>query len=101
MADNKKNFNANQKAVALSYNANDISPRVVAKGKGFIAEKILENAEKSDVPVYEDAALADELTKIDLGGNIPPELYEVVAQVLAFISDLDRLEEIKRNALQK
>ncbi len=99
MAENKKKINPNQKAVALSYNSEkDVSPRVVATGKGYIAQKILEHGEKADVPIYEDPKLTEELTRLDLGENIPPELYEVVAQVLAFISNLDRYEEIKRNA---
>ena len=79
-----------QKAVALHYNADEHAPRVAAKGSGIIAEKILDEAQKADVTVYKDAELVEELTKMDLGQHIPPELYEVVAQVLVFISDLDR-----------
>lgn len=91
-----ENKKFNQKAVALSYNKDDISPRVVAKGQGYVAQKILENAQSSDVPVYENAELVNELTKIDLGANIPKELYQVVAEVLVFISDIDKKEETKR-----
>jgi len=99
MAENKKNINPKQKAVALSYDAEkDIAPRVIAKGQGYVAQKILERGETEDIPVYEDASLTEELTRLDLGENIPPELYEVVAQVLAFISNLDRYEEIKHRA---
>lgn len=94
---NNKKADINQKAVALSYNVSDISPRVVAKGQGYVAQKILENASISDVPVYEDKELVDELTKIDLGNNIPPELYEVVAQILVFVSDLDEREAIRQS----
>ena len=102
MTENKKNINPKQKAVALSYNAEkDVSPRVIAKGKGYVAQKILEHGEKADIPVYEDASLTEELTRLDLGENIPPELYEVVAQVLAFISNIDRYEEIKHRAGKK
>ena len=79
-----------QKAVALQYNTDQQAPRVVAKGAGIIAEKILEEAENTEVAVYKDAKLVDELTRMDLGQHIPPELYEVVAQVLVFINDLDR-----------
>ena len=79
-----------QKAVALQYNKDEHAPKVVAKGAGVIAEKILQEAEGSDVTVYKDAELVKELTRMDLGDHIPPELYEVVAQVLIFISDLDR-----------
>ena len=79
-----------QKAVALKYNPDEHAPKIAAKGAGVIAEKILEEAEKADITVYEDASLVEELTRMDLGQHIPPELYEVVAQVLIFISDLDR-----------
>ena len=90
----------NQKAVALKYQPGDAAPKVVASGKGYVAEKIIENAENSDVPIYQDSALADELTRLDLGDDIPPELYEIVAQVLIYVSDLDRKESLKRKASQ-
>ncbi|MCL2399761.1 MAG: EscU/YscU/HrcU family type III secretion system export apparatus switch protein [Defluviitaleaceae bacterium] len=79
-----------QKAVAIHYNSDEDSPRVVAKGAGVIADKILEKAKDTEVKVYQDAKLVEELTKMDLGQHIPPELYEVVAQVLVFINELDR-----------
>ena len=79
-----------QKAVALQYNTEEHAPKVVAKGAGVIAEKILGEAKDSDVAVYQDAKLVEELTRMDLGQHIPPELYEVVAQVLVFISELDQ-----------
>lgn len=87
----------NQKAVAIKYNPNEPAPKVIAKGHGYVAEKILENASKSDIPVYQDKKLVEELDKVELGVHIPPELYEVVAQVLIFISDLDKLEGYKKN----
>lgn len=86
----------NQKAVALNYRPGDRSPKVVAKGQGFVAQKILENARQNDVPIYEDKALVKELSNLEIGNNIPPELYDVVAQILVFVSDLDRKEELKR-----
>jgi flagellar biosynthesis protein len=79
-----------QKAVALKYDPEETAPKVLAKGAGVIAEKILENAEKHDVKIHKDAALVDDLTRLDLGEHIPPELYQAVAQVLIFISDLDK-----------
>jgi flagellar biosynthesis protein len=87
-----------QKAVAIQYNPEDAAPKIMAKGAGLVAERIMENARNADVPLHKDAALAEELTKIDLGANIPPELYEVVAQILIFISDLDRTETVKAYA---
>ena len=87
--------NLRQKAVAVQYNPEDAAPKIMAKGAGLVAERILENARLAVVPLHKDAALTDELSKIDLGANIPPELYDVVAQILIFISELDRAETIK------
>jgi flagellar biosynthesis protein len=75
----------------------DVSPKVVAKGVGAVADRIIEKGKDNDIPVYQDAKLTEELTRLDLGEHIPPELYEVVAQVLIFISDLDKLEAYRKN----
>lgn len=72
-----------QLAVALHYNGNG-APRVVAKGGGEIAERIIETAREHNVPLQEDAALAATLSRIDLGREIPRELFVAVAHVLAF-----------------
>lgn len=96
MEKENKKPDINKKAVALTYKLGDRSPKVVAKGQGYVAQKILENARLNDVPVYEDKDLAKELSKLELGNNIPSELYDVVAQILVFVSDLDRKEELKR-----
>lgn len=79
-----------KKAAALSYKpGEEKAPKVVASGRGVIAEKIIERAKENKIPVYEDEYLAEALSEIKLGSEIPPELYEVVAEVLAFISRLD------------
>lgn len=79
-----------EKAVALRYNvAQDEAPVVVAKGKGFIAEQIKELALASGVPVKEDKELIDYLMALDLYEQIPPELYAVVAEVLAYIYSMN------------
>ena len=70
-------------AIALHYNGNG-APRVVAKGGGHVAERIIETAREHNVPLEEDAALASVLSKVDLGREIPRELYVAVANVLAF-----------------
>jgi flagellar biosynthesis protein len=70
-------------AVALHYNGNG-SPRVVAKGGGPVAEKIIETAREHRIPLEEDAALAKALSRLDLGKEIPRDLYVAVAHVLAF-----------------
>ncbi|WP_105619576.1 EscU/YscU/HrcU family type III secretion system export apparatus switch protein [Vallitalea okinawensis] len=82
-----------KKAVAIQYDPNiSYAPAVLAKGKGIVAENILETAEKSNVPIYEDKKLTDELIKLDIGNEIPKELYQVVAEILVFVNDLDELE---------
>ncbi len=78
-----------KKAAALKYNEReDNAPRVVASGKGKIAEKIIEIAREYDIPIYEDPDLVELLLKVDIGEEIPPELYKAVAEVLAFIYKL-------------
>ena len=85
--------NKTKRAVALSYTAEDSAPVVTAKGAGLVAKNILDQAEKHNIPVYEDEKLAKMLTQLEIGDNIPPELYEIVAQVLVFITDIDYLQE--------
>jgi flagellar biosynthesis protein len=74
------------KAVALKYDGKkDSAPRVIAKGRGDIAEKIIEIAGEHNVPLYEDKNLVQVLEALDLETEIPPELYRAVAEVLVFI----------------
>ncbi len=73
----------NTLAVALHYNGNG-APRVVAKGGGQVAERIIEAAREHRVPLQEDAALATTLSRLELGREIPRELFVAVAHVLAF-----------------
>ena len=81
-----------KKAVALKYNKDkDRAPKVVAKGKGYIAEKIIEAARENNVPLYEDKNLSQVLEALDLDTEIPPELYRAVAEVLAFIYKLNTM----------
>ncbi len=84
------------KAVAIKYdNQKMAAPSVIAKGEGFIAQKIIERAIEADVPIVEDAALVSALISLELGEEIPAELYEVVARVLAWVYKLDREASIK------
>lgn len=79
-----------KKAVALRYKDEyDDVPVVVAKGKGLLAEKILTVAEEYQVAVKENRELADYLMALDLYDEIPPELYNIVAEILAFIYKMD------------
>jgi flagellar biosynthesis protein len=78
------------KAVALKYDhQKNKAPRVIAKGRGDIAEKIIEVARAHNVPLYEDKNLIQLLEALELETEIPPELYRAVAEVLAFIYRLN------------
>ena len=78
-------------AVALSYELGDTAPKIIATGKGHLAEKIVEKGLEADVPFYSDHKLADTLSRLEIGDAIPPELYEVVAEILVFVDEMDRL----------
>lgn len=86
-----ENSRKNKVATAIRYDVGqDRAPKVVAKGKGVVAENILEKAEEAGVPVYHDEKLSQQLYNLSLGEEIPPELYHVIAEVLVFISKMDR-----------
>ena len=85
--------NLNEKtAVAISYDIDDAAPKILATGKGAVAETIIQKAKESDVPLYKDNKLANTLSKLQIGDMIPPELYEVVAEILVFVDDMDKLK---------
>ena len=79
-------------AVALRYGEGDDAPRIIASGKGYLAEKILNAGKAENIPIHQDAKLTDSLSKIEIGEYIPTELYEVVAEILVY---LDRIEHIR------
>lgn len=70
-------------AIALHY-AGSGAPTVTAKGRGLTAERIREIADEHGIPLWEDAALADVLARVDLGDQVPEALYRAVAEVIAF-----------------
>lgn len=82
-----------KQAIALEYDPEDAAPKVVASGRGILAEKIIEKARESDVPVHRDDKLADTLSRLEIGEMIPPELYEVVAEILIFVDSMDKLKK--------
>lgn len=81
-----------KQAIALSYNPEEDAPTVIASGKGALAERIIEKAKESAVPVHQDDKLADTLSRLEIGDMIPPELYEVVAEVLVFVDAMDKIK---------
>ncbi len=78
------------RATALQYEPGSTAPKVVASGSGYIAEQIIRAAQESGVPVRSDPALASALAALDLGTEIPQELYRSVAETLAWAYRLDR-----------
>ncbi len=75
-----------KKAVALRYDqSKEDAPRVIGKGQGLLAEKLLELAREHDIPIHEDRDLVEILSRLDLHEEIPPATYVVVAEILAFI----------------
>ncbi|MBN6185849.1 EscU/YscU/HrcU family type III secretion system export apparatus switch protein [Aneurinibacillus sp. BA2021] len=78
-------------AVALRYTPGEAeAPRVTAKGKGFTADKILEQAKEHEIPIQQDPSLVEVLSNLELNEQIPVELYQVVAEVLAFVYQTDQ-----------
>ncbi len=74
------------RAVALQYQPDrDDAPRLIAKGKGDLAERIIQIAKENHIPIQEDPMLVSVLYELDLWEVIPPELYEVVAEVLVYV----------------
>ena len=84
----KKNNDDKPKiAVALEYTPGEQAPKILATGRGYIAESIIEKAGEADVPIY-----ADTLSKLEIGEMIPPELYTVVAEILVFVDECDKIK---------
>ena len=82
----KKSPDVPQKAAALRYDRDkESAPRLVAKGSGFVAERIIEVARANGITVYEDKQLIELLSRIELYQVIPVELYQIIAEVLAFV----------------
>ncbi|MCH5274495.1 MAG: EscU/YscU/HrcU family type III secretion system export apparatus switch protein [Lachnospiraceae bacterium] len=81
-----------KQAIALEYNPDEEAPKVIATGRGALAERIIEKAKESDVPIHRDDKLADTLSRLEIGDMIPPELYEVVAEILIFVDSMDKIK---------
>lgn len=98
----KRNWDKSAKtAVALAYEPGDTAPKILATGKGEVADRIIEKAKESKVPLYKDNKLADTLSKLQIGDAIPPELYEVVAEILVFVDDMDRMKAKLNGSVKK
>lgn len=98
MVDDKSPEKSTAKAIAIVYNEKDsAAPKVVAAGKGIIAEKIIATAKEAGIHIQEDADLVELLSKIPIDNEIPTELYQTVAEVLAFVYQMN--EKFKEKML--
>lgn len=80
-----------KQVVALKYNVEqDHAPKVIAKGKGYVADELIKEAIRYNVPIQEDASLVQLLSQLEMNESIPEQLYEVVAEVFAFIYRIDK-----------
>lgn len=89
MSRSEENGAASARAVALRYGAGDGAPVIVASGMGHLAEKIVEVASDNGVPVYEDTSLATVLSQMQLGREIPEELYQAVVDIYLYFLEFD------------
>ena len=83
-----------QLAVALAYREGEGAPRVVAKGRGLMAQAIMERARDAGVYVHESAELVALLMQVDLDSRIPPQLYVAVAELLAWLYRIEQGEQL-------
>lgn len=97
----RKSFNQKQRqavngpmAAVIRYDQeNDLVPTVISQGRGHLAEKIISMARDNDIPLQEDSLLVKNLIDMDLGENIPPQLYSVVAEILLLIEEMERYNQ--------
>lgn len=101
MSMQKDNRDKPKQAIALTYDPGEDAPKVVASGRGALAERIIEEAKQAKVPVHKDTRLADTLAKLEIGDMIPPELYEVVAEILVFVDQMDKIRAKMEEHKQK
>jgi flagellar biosynthesis protein len=88
----------NTKAVALKYKAyEENAPKVIAKGKGMLAEKIIEKAKKYDIPLFQNEALASMLLDVDVGEEIPPQMYKAVVDVFIWLYKLEEKAQLSKD----
>ncbi len=80
-----------KKAIALRYDPDrDRAPKIVAKGEGSIAERIIKLAKENNIPVVEDTDLVNAMINMEIYEEIPPELYKAIAQILVFVKHVKK-----------
>ena len=89
------------RAVALQYDPANGAPVVVASGMGYLAEKLVEVAVENGVPVYEDSSLATVLAQMELGREIPEELYQAIVEIYVYFLNFDPKDPEKHRRTRK
>jgi flagellar biosynthesis protein len=87
---NRRKINGPSAAVIRYNDEEGEEPKVIASGKGYIAERIMELAKENNIHIEEDQMLLENLIDMDLGENIPPQLYAVIAEILLLIEEIER-----------
>jgi flagellar biosynthesis protein len=82
-------FNSGQQAIALAYETGDLAPKIVAKGRGLVADQIIARAREHGIFVHESKELVSLLMQVDLDDHIPPALYQVIAELLSWLYQLE------------
>ncbi len=83
-----------KKAVALKYDSNkNVAPIVVASGSGYVATKVVEIAEKNGVPIYKDSSLATVLSQLELGREVPNELFKTIVDIYVYFLKYNEVKE--------
>jgi flagellar biosynthesis protein len=95
-----KNYRTQSKAAALQYGPGNNAPVIVASGMGYLAEKIVEVAADNGVPIYEDNSLATVLTQLQLGQEIPEELYQAIVEIYVYFLHFDPEKHSEPAAVQ-
>ncbi len=94
---NYSNFRKNQKAVALGYDEKkDDAPKVLASGKGIIAEQIIKIARDGNIPMHKDADLIEILSLLEIDESIPIEVYSVVAKIFTYIYEQNKQKKLNK-----
>lgn len=101
MSRSEQNGAAPLRAAALRYDAGDGAPVIVATGRGYLAERIVEVATESGVPVYEDTSLATVLSQMQLGREIPESLYQAVVELYLYFLEFDPSDPEKFRRMRK
>lgn len=97
-----ENKDVRKDAIALSYNPIVAeAPKIIAKGKGLIAQNIINKAKEHDIPIQEDASLVELMGQLEVNETIPEQLYQAVAEVFAYIYHIDRNHGISKKNIEK